>query len=419
MKSKIQDLRFKINAVVLSLFLVSCSLYLAPSSARADTLYNVTGSAVSANKSYTGAGTPPVYAYGFQFITGNVSAHLSSVSFPLNAVNSSDGDTIHAAIWDITSGIPSHVADSLDFYSGTSFDGDITHPAATSFSFSPAVSLDPNSIYLIAARAVNDSGSTRFVIYSSPNPSAIPASGCSSVAGRLAYIDSDGTLGLQPCDYLVEGSVNGTVDDTSPNAGHVGGNPGTVGGTGGIPTPPAIPPVNTGPSVTLPSNAPTQTDTSPQNSGSSGTLDPKVNPNLSTFKLVYCDGPAQLNTASGHQIPNPSWKDGDSPSNQYITDPSWKADPNFVTCDFNGLMLQVQHLITVMIILGIVLAVGGFAYAGGLYITGEKGKIEHAKSIFRKVFVGLIIMLSAWFIVYQIISWLSGTGSAASGLLKN
>lgn len=103
-----------------------------------------------------------------------------------------------------------------------------------------------------------------------------------------------------------------------------------------------------------------------------------VNPNSSSFRLIACDGPAGANTDN---------------------------DPDYVPCDFNGLMRQAQRLITVMLVLGVLAAIVMFSYAGYLYVTGAQDKINHAKDIFKKVGLGFIIMLSAWFIVYQILAW--------------
>jgi hypothetical protein len=109
--------------------------------------------------------------------------------------------------------------------------------------------------------------------------------------------------------------------------------------------------------------------------------DPNTNPNDKAFKVVVCDGPAGLKKLSNN--------------------------PNFVVCDFNGLMRQVQHLINIMMVVGVLVAIFMFSYAGYLYITGVPGNITKAHAIFPKVFTGFIIMLSAWFVVYQILSWLT------------
>ncbi len=131
-------------------------------------------------------------------------------------------------------------------------------------------------------------------------------------------------------------------------------------------------------------------------------LDPQVsNPNSSKFRLAICDGPEQLNQAKTHMIP-------DGRGGLKLDPPNWKPDPNFIPCNFKGVIIQAQHLINTMIVLGVFAAIIGFTYAGYLYITGVPGNINKAKDIFRKVAIGFIIMLIAWFMVYQILDWLTG-----------
>ena len=103
-------------------------------------------------------------------------------------------------------------------------------------------------------------------------------------------------------------------------------------------------------------------------------------PTKKTFKLVACDGPAGAN---------------------------FTKDEKYIPCDFNGIMIQIQHLINVMMIIGVFAAIAAFSWAGFLYMTGNPNKIKQAHEIFPKVFFGFIIMLSAWFIVYQILDWLT------------
>ena len=114
-----------------------------------------------------------------------------------------------------------------------------------------------------------------------------------------------------------------------------------------------------------------------QNTNTLTTQTPPVDVTSSGFKFTVCDGPAG---APNVQIP----------------------------CDFTGLMLQVQRLIDIAIVLGVFVAIIGFCYAGYLYISGTPDNISKAHTIFLKVFEGLLIMLAAWFIVYQILSWLTG-----------
>lgn len=137
-----------------------------------------------------------------------------------------------------------------------------------------------------------------------------------------------------------------------------------------------------------------------QSSGSSVTtlqtrLNQSSNPTNSAFKIAVCDGPAGLNTNADGSI----------------------KDPNFVPCDFNAAMALVQHLINIMMVVGVLVAIVMFVYAGTLFMSGQKAKIDKARSIFPKIFLGFIIMLSAWFIVYQILSWLT-TNSGFKALLK-
>lgn len=127
------------------------------------------------------------------------------------------------------------------------------------------------------------------------------------------------------------------------------------------------------------------------------------NPNSSGFRLAICDGPAELNHI------NP--KTGKIESG-YIN------DPDFIPCNFEGAIRQITHLINIMIITGVFVAIIGFAYAGYLYITGVPDKITKAHGIFKKVGLGFIIMLSAWFIVYQILTWFTGN-SGLKALLGN
>ena len=118
-----------------------------------------------------------------------------------------------------------------------------------------------------------------------------------------------------------------------------------------------------------------------------------ANPNSSAFRLSICDGPAELN-----QIDPATGK----------IEKGYVNDPKFIPCNFEGLMIQVRHLINIMITVGVFVAIIGFCYAGYLYITGVPGNITKAHDIFKNVSLGFIIMLSAWFIIYQILSWLTG-----------
>lgn len=125
-----------------------------------------------------------------------------------------------------------------------------------------------------------------------------------------------------------------------------------------------------------------------------------VNPNSPGFRIVVCDGPTipasqpQLLAARNSELGRP-----------------------YVACDFNGMMKQVQHVINLAVVVGVLAAILGFVYAGALYMTGAEKNISKAKSIFPKVGGGFIIMLSAWFIVYQLLVWFTGENSGFTTLL--
>lgn len=121
------------------------------------------------------------------------------------------------------------------------------------------------------------------------------------------------------------------------------------------------------------------------------------------FKLVQCDGPDLSGLKNSITI--------DFNGQSVITTPG-QNPPGYRPCDFGGLMVQAQFIINVMLVVGVVAALGGFAYAGYLYITGSQSNLKKAHSIFPKVFWGFVIMLTGWFLVHQILIWLTPAGSA-------
>ncbi|MDE2037961.1 MAG: hypothetical protein KGI69_01915 [Patescibacteria group bacterium] len=118
------------------------------------------------------------------------------------------------------------------------------------------------------------------------------------------------------------------------------------------------------------------------------------------FQIVQCDGPT---------LP------GDASSLAYLASFKAQTGRDYVPCDFKGFMGQVQFLMNVMIVLGVLAGIGVSAYAGYLYITGTEKNISKAKEIFPKLAWGFILMLTAWFIVYQILVWLTGSGGYLAG----
>ena len=131
--------------------------------------------------------------------------------------------------------------------------------------------------------------------------------------------------------------------------------------------------------------------------------DPKADPTKSNFQLVWCDGPdlsSQPDLLSAAQA-----KNGGS----------------YTPCDFAGALQQVQHLINIAMVIGVLAAILLFSYSGYLLVsvsfTGDQGSVKKAHDIFKKVAIGFVIMLAAWFIVYQLIAWLTGSGSSPSAAL--
>ncbi len=99
------------------------------------------------------------------------------------------------------------------------------------------------------------------------------------------------------------------------------------------------------------------------------------------------------------------------------------ADPakGEVTCDFNYLIKTIVNLFNWFFIMTIPIAVGLFAYAGILYITGVEGNIKKAKKIFQNVGIGFIIMLVAFTVVHTVLSWVVSDQfglDSATALLK-
>jgi len=134
---------------------------------------------------------------------------------------------------------------------------------------------------------------------------------------------------------------------------------------------------------------------------------PSEDINSTGFKLSVCDGPDLSGlketitvTVNGTKVPTTP---GQNP-------------PGYVVCDYYGFVTLAQHVINIMIIVGVLAAMILMAFTGYLYITGTPSKIERAKSIFPKIVWGFILMLTAWFIVFQLLSWL--TPNAANYLAK-
>jgi hypothetical protein len=87
-------------------------------------------------------------------------------------------------------------------------------------------------------------------------------------------------------------------------------------------------------------------------------------------------------------------------------------------CDFGALINTIISAINWAFYISIPLAVALFAYAGVLFMTGSQGNIKTAKDIFKTVAVGFIIMITAWFLVRQFVSWFVKDATATTFLGK-
>ncbi|HWO07004.1 MAG TPA: hypothetical protein VNM40_00285 [Candidatus Paceibacterota bacterium] len=71
-----------------------------------------------------------------------------------------------------------------------------------------------------------------------------------------------------------------------------------------------------------------------------------------------------------------------------------------IDCEVCHLATLAQNLLNAGIFIFIFIAAMLFAYAGFLYLTNEAiGEQQRARSIFKNVAIGLVILLSAWLII--------------------
>lgn len=73
-------------------------------------------------------------------------------------------------------------------------------------------------------------------------------------------------------------------------------------------------------------------------------------------------------------------------------------------CGFNDFMRQIDHIISLLLYVAVVLAVISFVYAGFklIFSGGNEDALKHAKHIFWNVLVGLVLAYGAWIIVHFI-----------------
>ena len=145
---------------------------------------------------------------------------------------------------------------------------------------------------------------------------------------------------------------------------------------------------------------------------------PAVDLNSPSFHLLQCDGPDLSGLPKDTKITINGKSYTIEGKNPQITNADGSNPHQYQPCNFQGLMIEVQYLLNVMTIVAVLMAIVGFAIAGYLYITGIPKNIEKARGMFPKLAIGFILILTAWFIVYQILAWLTGNAGAAA-LLGN
>ncbi len=74
-------------------------------------------------------------------------------------------------------------------------------------------------------------------------------------------------------------------------------------------------------------------------------------------------------------------------------------------CDFEDFIQLIRNIIDWIIKISVPVATGVFAWAGFKYMTsGVVDQKSEAKEMIRKVFIGFVVILSAWLIVSTIIN---------------
>jgi hypothetical protein len=97
------------------------------------------------------------------------------------------------------------------------------------------------------------------------------------------------------------------------------------------------------------------------------------------------------------------------------------ADEFFVgACQLCDLVSLVDNLINFAVAFSVIVATLMFTYAGFLYFTASasEGNIKKAHGVFGKVFVGLLIVLTAWLLIHTLLSVMSGKGLVYWGDIK-
>lgn len=88
------------------------------------------------------------------------------------------------------------------------------------------------------------------------------------------------------------------------------------------------------------------------------------------------------------------------------------------TCNLIMLVETVIKIVNWAFYITIPIATALFAYAGVLYMTGQKGKIDNAKKIFSSVAIGFAIMCVAWIGMRTVVGWIVDPASGATTFIE-
>ena len=100
-----------------------------------------------------------------------------------------------------------------------------------------------------------------------------------------------------------------------------------------------------------------------------------------------------------------------------VVDPAVDG-PTAKVCNFVELMNTANYIINWLFYIAVSLCVVMFSYAGFLYMSASESNVKQAKGIFSNVIRGFIWMLLGWFVVHELLVWLTESSAGYDALLK-
>jgi len=82
------------------------------------------------------------------------------------------------------------------------------------------------------------------------------------------------------------------------------------------------------------------------------------------------------------------------------------VDGQLDECGFEDFIELINNIISFLLFISVPIAVIAFIYSGFLFMTsqGDAAQVSKARGIFKNVAIGFIFVLSAWLIVYLIVT---------------